>query len=140
MMINHYQFGRSLMVLAAVIAITGFFSLSYNHRQGVLENVFKGKIDVVSTRCLDENGNGSTGEYNFSPYKDPNCAHRFDIPYKGVILFSSVMLFLGFYFFTAKQDEAGSLSGQNSDTSERCAAIKPKRQARLYGCRSRLLA
>ncbi len=89
------------MVLAAAIAVIGFFSLSYNPRKGVLENIYKGEIDIIYPTCFDESGN--VVSWLESLYKDQDCRYGLSIPYKGVIIFSSAMFFLGFYFFTSKR-------------------------------------
>jgi hypothetical protein len=99
---DRYQLGRGLIVLAAAIAVIGFFSLSYNPKKGVLENIYKGEIDVIYPTCFDESGNVVSGAWG-NPYKDPDCRYGLSIPYKGVIIFSSAMLFFGLYLFTAKR-------------------------------------
>ena len=67
---------------------------------------FNTQIDVVYTRCFDNNLNSRTALYTASQHKATVCRRRFFAKSNGVTLFSSVMLFIVFYFFTAKNDEA----------------------------------
>jgi hypothetical protein len=101
---DRHQFGRGLMVLAAAIAVIELFSLSYNPKKSILENIYKCDIDIISPTCFDESGNVVTGlAAVWNLYKEPDCRYGLSVPYKSVAIFSSAVFFLGLYFFTAKR-------------------------------------
>jgi hypothetical protein len=117
--VDRYQWGRGLIIFAAAVVVIGFFSLSYNPKKGLLENVFGREIHVIAPTCYDKNGAVVTtkttgkiasGESEFSGFVDiadtlhQDCRFGLSIPYKVVLIVSSALFFIGLYLFTAKNN------------------------------------
>lgn len=98
--------GPALMILAAAMAVVGFFSMSYNPKKDVLENIYKSNIVVINQTCFDESGNVIASGMWGNPYKDPDCKYGLSIQYKTVLILSSITFFLGLYFFATSKNAA----------------------------------
>jgi hypothetical protein len=107
-MFSYSKRGPALMILAAAMAVAGFFSMSYNPKKDVLENIYKSEIVVINQTCFDEGGNVIASGMWVNPYKAQDCKYGLSIQYKSVIIFSSIMFFLCLYFFATSKSAVHS--------------------------------
>ena len=93
-----FRTGVAIMLVSVFLLVLGFFSMNYNDKKSILQNIFSTTFRFFMTGCVDDRGEPITyEELRASWFRHGSCDYFVNISFGNLIIFSIALFLCGVY-------------------------------------------